>query len=68
MNKQQLIEEINNIPKFVLRDVAVVGNYKEVGEVDDWIETENWKAVTEESNSGESYKERVCKILFFSFR
>lgn len=62
MNKESLILEIEKIPKFVLRDVATKQEYNEVKiEVSDtqqdvttvdkydWVEQENFKAVTEEN-------------------
>ena len=57
MNKEQLIERIEQIPKFVLRDAAVkdeeivqFGPKDNFGK-DRWVEAENWKAVTEEGNT-----------------
>lgn len=49
MNKEQLINKINLIPEFVLKDVAVE-------KIDDsiyqeWENKENWKAVTEIGNN-----------------
>ncbi len=58
MDKQQLIQKIEQIPKFVLRDAAV--REDERVESDDgvkenldygWAEAENWKAVTEEGST-----------------
>jgi hypothetical protein len=44
MNKQGLIEEINKIPLFVLRDSAVKN------ESNEWVEAEFFKGVTEEQS------------------
>lgn len=58
MDKEQLIQRIENIPKFVKRDVAIRGiEERELIEVegnkvrvDNWKEDEKNKAVTEEGN------------------
>jgi len=58
MNKKELIQRIEHIPKFVLRDAAVkeaqVINLPGEDLVDSfkWTEAENWRAVTEEGNFG----------------
>ena len=44
MNKQELLKEIEKIPKFTLRDVA------QENEAGDWIEDEKHSGVTEEEN------------------
>ena len=52
MNKEQLLREIEQIPKFVLRDVAIKQQDKGLvaGTEFNWTEDYNHKAVTEEDN------------------
>jgi len=62
MDKQQLIQKIEQIPHFVLRDVSVKD-----GKTGNWIEDKNSSAVTEEGNFKTlAYVSTGYKLINFS--
>ena len=68
MDKTQLMEKINQMPSFVLRDVAINGVYTPDVQVPskDWQETDFWKAVTEsDKNLPLTFVTKKYKLLQF---